>query len=270
MTPSFLQVFFQDEAVYSALNQVKAATSRWINSSLHNEAVLLDEVSKALLDVASNKCRSQIYPDMDVSASRTILDRKGKNNQDLFGADLAVTLSLFEGELLLKQRTALFQLKVGARQGTTVKYTLDVRQIYLVGHNKHSNGRWFIAVCDNEGIWNLAAERVVAEELTELQLSKGQFPHADDRKQALQVADSWSSVAEWTLDWLSGAQGTDSDLGDSKRLEEVLSQLRKKEQETGKSRGPGDEFESQYKQYEILLPRIHIEYRAQSKRKKQE
>lgn len=270
MTPSFSQVFFQDDAVYIALNQVKEATRRWINSSLHNEAVLLNEVSDALLKVASNKCRSQIYPDMDVSASRTILDRKGTNNQDLFGADLAVTLSLFEGEQLIKQRTALFQLKVGARQGATVKYTLDVRQIYLVGHNKHSIGRWFIAVCDNEGIWNFAAERVVAEKLTELQLSKVPYSHAADRKQALQVADSWSSMAEWTLDWLSGAQGTDSDLGDPKRLEEVLSQLRKKEQESGRPWGLGDEFESQFKQYEILLPRIHIEYRAQSKQKKQE
>lgn len=269
MTPSFSQIFFQDDAVYFALNQVKEATRRWINSSLHNEAVLLNEVSDALLEIASNKCRSKIYPDMDVSASRTILDRKGKNNQDLFGADLAVTLSLFEGEQLIKQRTALFQLKVGARQGTAVEYTLDVKQIYSVGHNKYSIGRWFIAVCDNAGIWNLATERVVAEKLTELQLSKVAFSQAVDRKQALQVGDSWSSMAEWMLDWLSGAQGTDSDLGDPKRLEEVLSQLRKKEQETGKSWGPGDEFESQFKQYEILLPRIHIEYRAQSKRKKQ-
>jgi hypothetical protein len=252
MTPSFSQVFFQDDAVYSALNQVREATRRWINSSLHNEAILLNEVSDALLEVASKKCRSPIYLDMDVSASRTILDRKGKNNRDLFGADLAVTLSLFKDEQLIKQRTALFQLKVGARQGTTVEYTLDVRQIYLVGHNKHSIGRWFMAVCDNEGIWNLAAERVVAEKLTELQLSKVPFSHEADRKQALQVADSWSSMAEWTLDWLSGAQGTDSDLGDPKRLEEVLTQLRKKEQETGKSWETGDEFESQFKQYEIL------------------
>lgn len=269
MTPSFSQIFFQDDAVFSALNQVREATQNWIKSSLRNETVLLNEVSNALLEVTSNECRSQIYPDMNVSASRIILDRRGKNNQDLFGADLAVTLSLFDGKKLEKQRTALFQLKVGKRQGVTVTYTLDVRQIYSVGHHKHSRGRWFMAVCDNTGIWSLADERLIASHLTGLQLSQVGYSNAVDRKQDLQVADSWSSFAQWTLDWLSGAQGIDSDLDDPERLEEVLSQLRQKEQEARDSWGAGDDFESQFNPGEILLPRVHIEYRAQSKRKAQ-
>jgi len=267
MTPSFSQVFFADEAVLSALLRVKEATSRWIKSSTKTEAVLLNEVSDALLAVASNNCRSQIYPTLEVSASRTILDRKGMNNRDLFGADLAVTLSLYEDEQLIKQRTALFQLKVGKREGSKVQYSLDVRQIYTVGHNKHSLGRWFMTVCDNHGIWNLAAERLVAEYLSEKELTKVPFPQKADRDVTLQVGESWSSIAQWTLDWLAGAQGEDSDLSDSKRLETVLSELRKKEEELGELWSTTEEFENQFNQYGILLPRVHIEYSAVSKRK---
>lgn len=266
MLPSFTQVFFEDDVVSSALNQIKFATKGWIDSSLRNETVLLNNISDALLKVASNKCQSQIYSDMDVSASRTILDRKGDNNQDKFGADLAVTLSLFEKEELIKQRTALFQLKVGERKGSTVKFLLDVRQIYRVGHNRHSMGRWFMGVCDNTGVWKFASERLVAEGLTQQQLETAAFPNAADRKQSLQVEQSWSSIAEWTLDWLSGAQGEDSDLSNPQRLEAVLSQIRLNEEA---SRGLGKvekDFEEQFSQYEILLPRIHIEYIVKAKR----
>lgn len=264
-TPSFAQVFYEDKAIAFVLNSLRDATSLWAASSLFNETVLLNEVAEALSKIGKEKCPSQNYPEIQVSTERAILDKAAGDNSDMFDADLGLSLSMYENDELIKQRTALFQLKLGERAGTETKYKLDVRQVYNSGHNKHAADRWFMAVCEtSHGVWSFGTARQIGSRLQEDQLSKVQYATSEDRVVVLRVADDWWSISQWIGDWLAGAIGRDSDLSDPNRIEMLIEKVRQREAAKKKGQDIGYEFERQFAAEGAFLPRVYLDVRVKS------
>lgn len=263
-TLTFAQVFYEDKAIAFVLNSLRDATKVWGTSSLFNETVLLNEVADALSKIGEEKCPSQNYPEIHVATERTILDKAANDNSDMFGADLGLTLSMYEGDELIKQRTALFQLKLGERAGTETKYKLDVRQVYNSGHNKHASDRWFMAVCEkSHGIWSFGTARQIGSRLQE-DLPKVAYPNSADRVVVLQVASDWWSISQWIGDWLAGAIGRDSDLSDPNRIEMLIEKVRQREAAKKKGQDLDDEFERQFAAEGAFLPRVYLDVRVKS------
>lgn len=259
--PTFSQALYQDDAVFSVLDALKSSTREWLSSQLRNETILLDKMAQALLEISKNSCSSPVYPSLKVSAKRSILDRKGRANTDLFAADLGLTLSLIENGVLERQRTALFQLKVGQHKPPETVFDIDARQIYSAGHNAHSAGRWFLALCDPQrGIWKLGSSRTLGESLTVVQQGAVAFAEEKNRKITLTTSQEWAGVSDWILDWLSGAVGIDSDLADNQRIEIIIQAVIAAEEAKNAKQMLDEDFTNQFSEYERFVPRVHIEF----------
>ncbi|WP_157817990.1 hypothetical protein [Candidatus Thiodictyon syntrophicum] len=139
-----------------------------------------------------------------------MLDRRGPNNTDLFGADIAVTVTV-EAPTQKMIKTALVQLKVS----NSFFVTLEARQLDDAISNSITRDISFVLAVDRE---QRGAMRVRTSKSLRDAFAPGNATH-------LFNSTGWSSFAPWLYDWLSCHIGAPSDPDNPRSIERILEKL---------------------------------------------
>lgn len=205
---SLLQEVDFDKLVVPLLQDIGHAVAGWLNGVPQNEMALVNRITEVL--GSRRRCRAATYADSWIEIEKHLLDRRGPNNTDLYGSDLAVTVEVITpNERLAK--TAFLQAKIGDHQ----RVKIEGQQIDDALINSFTAKRSFVFAADRERAGALRVESVAA--------IKSKFP-ANQATAQLSTED-WRPVAVWLYNWLSCWEGEPSDPMDPRSPEKFLAHI---------------------------------------------
>lgn len=192
-----------DALMYVALGDILEAVHGWVNGLPTDEVALLNRVTEKLAR-RRRGCDVGLQFPMKVIAQIANLHRRGPNQTDKYGSDLAVTVSV-DGDTYLK--TAFFQLK----RAENYQVTIEKAQLDAALGVTTIGSRSFVVAADNH------RSGIRIRDVGTLSQS---FP-ADQAAQSVNASD-WQSLTEWLQGWLACDIGPSSDPRDPCSPETLL------------------------------------------------
>lgn len=206
---NLLQEIDFDKAVLPILKDFAEEISEWLKGSPTNESALTNRLTE-VLGKSRRRCDIGVNPDTSLNIEHYLLDRRGPQNTDLFGSDIAVTVRVKTPDRDMI-KTALIQLKVSEN----FSVELEGRQLTDAIINSVTQNISFILAVDRE---QRGAMRVSFAQTLHKAFPSGQKTHRFD-------SSNWSPFALWLHEWLSCHIGAPSDPKDSRSIEKILERL---------------------------------------------
>lgn len=177
--------------------------ARWKGGHPRDEVAFMNHVTGRLAR-KRNKCDVGVEIPVGLRSEVATLHRQGPNQQDLYGADLAITIYLDSPRII---KTAFFQLKKS--QGYSAR--IERAQIDQAKADSRIHNRSYVPAIDElrDGV----RIRHIKDVESEFQ------PGADSR--TVKCA-GWQGAAMWARDWFSCDTGPISDPNDPKSVEALL------------------------------------------------
>ncbi len=173
-----------DKVVYNALSDCNYAVQQWLKGRPHSEEALLNHLTANLVR-RRRGCDVGVLTPTYLQSEVYELHRKGPQQKDLYGADLAVTV-IFQQESLMK--TAFFQLK----RSKNYDFIAERSQIEDSLTDSRVRERSFlVAVDENRRGFRLSSTKMVLKKFN------GQ---AENKKFN---ASSWDCLSDFLWKWLS-------------------------------------------------------------------
>ena len=197
-----------DLVISVALTDIMGAVQGWLQGVPSDETALMNRLTEKLsrrrrgCDVG---CRAPIT----MTAYTALLHRRGTNQTDQYGSDLAVTVGVCNCSFL---KTCVFQLK----KSQNYTATLERSQLVDARANAMIFPRSFVAAFDETrpaGMRFMSTQDALAE-----------FNNQQATKQF--DTEKWLSFTEWFLKWLSCDIGPTSRMDDPNSVEALLEQYR--------------------------------------------
>lgn len=194
-----------DRVLAETLNAVQIAIAGWHKGGLHSEEPLMSRLSEQF-SRSRRGCDVGSTTPMRMTSQVALLHRKGDNNRDKYGADLAITVFIEPAEFL---KTALFQLKVS--EDFTAQF--ERSQLNDALADARTGDRTFVLVADRTRL------RTRVNDATSV---RAMF-NGDSATATRNCAD-WDSLGQWISKWLACDVGLPSDSKDPNGVEPLLGQ----------------------------------------------
>lgn len=194
-----------DKLLSIVLDSTKVAIAGWLRGAPRDETALMNRVSEQLTRTRRG-CDVGTFERVVVRSRIAVLHRRAKDNSDLFGADIAVTV-LAEPNGFMK--TALFQLK----KGNGFQAQLEKEQLDDMLESDMTRRRAFVLYADEER----TGVRIGHVPDLSREYSPGQ------RYKTFGTA-SWQPLSLWLAKWLTCEIGPESDINDPGTIESILTQ----------------------------------------------
>lgn len=206
---NLLQEIDFDKAVLPILKDFAEEISAWLRGSPTSESALTNRLTE-VLGKSRRRCDIGVNPDARLDVEHHLLDRRGPNNTDLFGSDIAVTVRVRTPyqEMI---KTALVQLKVSEN----FSVELEERQLTDAVINSVTQDISFILAVDRE---QRGAMRTSFVPDLHAAFPRNQVTHRFD-------SSAWLPFAPWLYEWLSCHVGKPSDPKNPRSIERVLERL---------------------------------------------
>lgn len=195
---NLLQEIDFDKASMAINRDVAEAIAAWLRGAPTSESALTNRITEALAR-RRRQCDVGVHPETSVRVEHFMLDRQGRAQQDLFGADLAVTVHVNTptGSMI---KTALIQFKVSDHY----RIGLERRQLMDALINSQTADRAFVIAVDRRERGNIRVR--MTSEVLKL-IPPNAKSHTFD-------TEGWMPLTHWLFEWLSCHVGVPStDLG---------------------------------------------------------
>jgi hypothetical protein len=192
-----------DKIARFVLADISSALDGWIKGQPTSEEALMNRVTEKLKKQRRN-CNVGVGKVINVKSQLTMLHRKGANQTDLFGSDLAITIFIEDTNLL---KTAFFQFKTG----NNFKVSLEKKQLNQASARSDIYQRSFVIFVDKEnlGIRIKPVPKII-----------GTFNNKQNTKTFNTL--NWNFLIQWLWNWLSCSTGPSSDRNDPNSIESLL------------------------------------------------
>ena len=212
---SFFQHFYEDKFLRHLLPPVFDALNTWQRGMNADEGALMNQVTAALNTPRARRCEIGLADSYLLQTKLFQLHRRGPNQTDKFGSDLAVTVNALTSPSFVK--SAFLQFKV-AEHG---RATIEARQIADAEIHGPVFDRSFCLAVDPTN------RTIRVEAVSSL---KSRF-RANVASQTV-VTDKWQPFTEWVLSWLRCKIGQWSSPTDQASIEQLLGQYALREPES--------------------------------------
>ncbi len=197
-----------DMVISAALADIMDAVQGWLHGAPSDETALMNRLTEKL-SRRRRGCDVGCRVPMTMTALTALLHRRGPNQTDQYGSDLAVTVGVHNCSFL---KTCIFQLK----KSREFKATLERVQLSNACANVTVRPHSFVAAFDETRPGGMRF-RSTQDALAEF-----------DSQQATKQFDTeaWLSFTEWFLGWLSCDIGPASQINDPNSVEVLLNRYR--------------------------------------------
>ena len=172
-----------DFVINHLLSEMRVAVQGWTGGQPRDEVAFMNRLTERL---ARNRhgCDVGVNVPVNMRTEVAVLHRQGTNQTDQYGADLAVTIDINDGQYV---KTALFQFK----KSETYRLSLERRQLQDAMSDPRTATRSFIFAVDEvrSGIRIKDVKSALAD-------FSGQETRSFD-------ASTWSCLTQWVLQWFS-------------------------------------------------------------------
>jgi hypothetical protein len=195
-----------DIVAYGLLEDIASAVREWSRGRPRSEEAFMSQVTEKLARKRRG-CDVGLLEPVGMRCQVAMLHRRGNNQTDQFGCDLAVTIYV-DAEQYVK--TALFQLK----KSEGYRASVERRQLDDAMADSRTGDRAFVLAIDEvrHGI------RIESTATLLRQFDKQQT-------KTFEVAE-WTSLTQWTWNWFSCDIGPVSDPNDPQSVEALLENYR--------------------------------------------
>jgi hypothetical protein len=202
---SFFQYFDEDKLLRHLLPPIFDALNAWRRGMNADEGALMNQITSALNTRRARRCEVGLAGSFLLHTELFELHRRGQNQTDRFGSDLAVTVTALTTASFVK--TAFFQFKIV--NGNHVK--IEAHQLADAVTCPPVFDRSFcIAVDPTNHTIRVGAATV---------LKSGFPPEADSKSVA---TAGWQPFTEWIVAWLRCTVGPWSSPIDQRSVEQLL------------------------------------------------
>jgi len=192
-----------DRVMLEVLGGIESAWRGWKRGGLLTEEPFMNRVIEPF-NRSRRGCDVGASAPMMMTSQLALLHRRGENQTDAFGSDLAVTVEIPAREF---RKTALFQLKVG--DGLSVRLERD--QIGQAHASQATADRSFVMVADRE------RPRLRVQSTRDVE---GLFHQGNET--ATRDCSGWPTLGQWVSRWLSCEVGVPSRFNDRTEIEPLL------------------------------------------------
>lgn len=198
-----VEVLDLDKINLLALNSLGRAIDGWLSGAPLDEVALMNRITEQIAR-RRRGCDVGVKSSVAMEPEVLLLHRKGNNQTDLYGSDIAVTVSVPNLGFL---KTALFQLK----KCKTLACTLELKQLQDALVDTRIAPRAFVlAVDEDRHVMRIESVQHVA----------GRF--STNQKSKTFDCSVWSGLSIWLHAWLSCAIAPSSIEQDSTSIESML------------------------------------------------
>ena len=194
-----------DSLVFDAINRTWTAINGWVLGGAIDEVALLNRLIEQLLKKRRRDVGNR--ENHEVKAQVALLHRKGKNQNDEYGCDLALTVVIDSSKFV---KTALFQLKTS----DDYRVSIERRQCDQALKEIPTRNRSFIYVVDRKRKGQRF--RLIKEISSEF---------GNQETKSFDCSE-WRTLAKWLWDWLSCDIGEESKPMDPYSIETILQSYR--------------------------------------------
>ncbi len=192
-----------DKVLDIAIYDIRSAITGWLSGQPRDEVALMNRLTEKM-GRRRRGCDVGIEHKVVMICKTSILHRKGVNQVDRFGSDVALSVSLNGTDIL---KTALFQLK----RSSELNLSLEKRQLDDACIDRRTENRSFIfAVDDVRHCIRINSIEPLRSEFNPTQETKT-FNSRD-----------WDGLSQWIYNWLSCNIGDPSDPSDQNSVESLL------------------------------------------------
>ncbi len=195
---------FDKVAIYT-LNQVMGAIEGWLKGRPTDEVALMNRLTENF-SKSRRGCDVGIRDKISMTNKVAMLHRKGTNQIDLYGADLAITIYVNHSFI----KTALFQLK----KGYNFSAGLERRQLNDGLADDRYKNKSFVMYAD---------EAKASIRIKSISSLISQFNDTQDTKTF--DTSEWLFLVEWLKKWMSCEEGELSDVNDKFSIERLLQEF---------------------------------------------
>lgn len=194
-----------DKVALFTLNNMMLSMQGWLKGRPTDEVALMNRLTENFSKLRRG-CDIGIRDKFLMTTQTALLHRKGDNQVDLYGADLAITLYIDETFI----KTALFQLK----KGSDFSAGLERRQLNQgLSHEAYKNKSFVMYADEIKASIRIKSISKIIDEFNSTQETK-KFD-----------VMSWLSLVEWLQKWLSCEEGELSDINDKNSVEKLLQEF---------------------------------------------
>jgi hypothetical protein len=195
-----------DKLVTITMADIAFAMKEWLEGLPNDEVALMNRVT-ARLNRRRHGCDVGVNSIVKVESQLAMLHRKGINQIDQYGSDLAITVQINE---LNFQKTAFFQFK----KSKSFEASLDRKQLTDTQKDFRTAERSFVMFADElrTGIRIKSVKDLLAE-------------FDDTQKSKVFNAAEWNFLTQWLWGWLSceiGAPSTEKNSPESMLQQYVM------------------------------------------------
>lgn len=194
-----------DKIAKFALADISNALDGWLKGQPTSEEALMNRVTEHL-GKQRRKCNVGVGKIIKVKRQLALLHRKGPNQTDLFGSDLAITIFIEDANFL---KTAFFQFKTG----DNFKVSLEKKQLNQATARNDISQRSYVIFVDkeNSGVRIRSVPKIISE-----------FNNKQNTKTF--NTSNWNFLIQWLWNWLSCKTGPLSERNDPNSIETLLQQ----------------------------------------------
>lgn len=195
-----------DIIAHGLLQDIATAIRAWSTGRPCSEEAFMSQVTEQLARKRRG-CDVGLIEPVGMRCQVAMLHRRGTNQTDQYGCDLAVTIYVDSAQYV---KTALFQLK----KSQNYRASIERRQLDDAMADSRTKDRAFILVVDEvrQGIRIESAVNLLQ-----------QFDNQQTK--TFEVAE-WTSLTQWVWNWFSCDIGPTSDPSDQRSVEALLENYR--------------------------------------------
>jgi hypothetical protein len=201
-----------DKVAWAVLQDTANSIRQWLQGRPMTEEPLMNRIT-ANFSRGRYGCDVGVLTPTKMTSQLALLHRKGVNQTDLYGSDIAVTVYI---DQIPFAKTAFFQLKISH----SYSCSLDISQIrQALADTRIANRAFALAIDqDRQGI-----------RLEKLNTLEATFPAGQQSKTF--DTTSWEFLTLWLHKWLSCDIGEGTDLSDGNSIEKSLQKFVDTEEE---------------------------------------
>ena len=195
-----------DSVLSKALPALWDAIGKWKKGQPKSEEALMNQITGALARDRRG-CNVGNNGHVTMRAQSALLHRRGHNQVDLYGADLAVTVFI---DSIPFVKTAFFQLK----KSNDFRTQIESIQISQASAYSGIKERSFALIVD---------ESVNSFRIRHISDIEPEIPAGQNSKQF--DCSRWSFFSEWLWNWLSCDTGAPTDINNPNKVENLLTKF---------------------------------------------
>jgi len=198
---AFFDTFDEDKLLRQVLPRLYRALDHWLQGMAADETALMNQISAEFNPPRSRKCDIGKSGEYSVSSELFELHRRGEDQVDEYGSDLALTIEAPDFT-----KTAFFQFKI-AKDDTA---HVEAKQVAAAKRIREVFERAFVFTVDR------VSGRIRLTPMTEI---AGDF--SGQKTKGFDIND-WEAFAEWLLNWFRCKRGKRTRPEEQRTIEDLL------------------------------------------------